>query len=191
MGGIAGDVGGKREAKRRGRPSRPSALQARLRGTTMSPRPHRNLWAGGGAALIALAIALAGWSALAEPLDKESCAKLQGERKQLLNRDMQTALEQGPDWVKSHLTEEAIAGVRRFLNVEEQIQFRCRGGGIEKPAVTTTGGGAAEAPPKASATIPLPDRKPTRPTNAASDAEPSQALANSDKTPPGKAKATP
>ncbi len=46
--------------------------------------------------------------AVAEPLDKESCANLQIERKKLLTRDMQAALEQGPDWVKDHLDDEAI-----------------------------------------------------------------------------------
>jgi hypothetical protein len=73
-----------------------------------------------------------GWAVLAEPLDKESCANLQSERKQLLNRDMQAALDQGPDWVKSHLSEPEIDRVRKFLAIEEQIEFRCRGGGITK-----------------------------------------------------------
>ena len=29
------------------------------------------------------------------------------QRKQLFNADMQAALDQGPDWVKKHLTDEA------------------------------------------------------------------------------------
>lgn len=71
--------------------------------------------------------------AVAEPLDKESCAKLQIERKQLFNADMKAALNEGPDWVKKHLNVEAIGRVRRFLQVEELIQFRCRGGGVARP----------------------------------------------------------
>ena len=43
------------------------------------------------------------FSAVAEPLDKESCLKLQGERRALLTREMQAALDHGPDWVKDHL----------------------------------------------------------------------------------------
>ena len=114
---------------------------------------------------------------LAEPLDKESCANLQTQRKQLLNRDMQAALDQGPDWVKSHLSEPEIDRVRNFLAIEEQIEFRCRGGGITKAKVTPPG------------EIPLPDRKPTPPsTDAQTNA--SQALADSDKTAPSKPKAT-
>ena len=46
-----------------------------------------------------VAALLAGAVASAEPLDKESCANLQIERKKLLTRDMQAALDQGPDWV--------------------------------------------------------------------------------------------
>ena len=76
--------------------------------------------------------------AIAEPLDKESCANLQVERKKLLTREMQAALEHGPDWVKDHLDDESIGKVRRFLSVEEQIVFRCRGGGVAKvPAKAT------------------------------------------------------
>ncbi len=85
------------------------------------------------ALLIAGAAPLIVPAARAEPLDKQSCANLQNQRKQLFNADMQAALDQGPDWVKKHLTDEAIERVRHFLDVEEQIQFRCRGGGVDKP----------------------------------------------------------
>ena len=124
--------------------------------------------------------AVLGWTAsCAEPLDKESCANLQSERKQLLNREMQAALDQGPDWVKSHLSEPEIERVRKFLAIEEQIEFRCRGGGIKKTEAKATPPGG----------VPLPDRKPTPPsTDAQTNA--SQALADSDKTAPSKPKAT-
>jgi hypothetical protein len=125
--------------------------------------------------------------AVAEPLDKESCANLQVERKKLFNRDMQAALDQGPDWVKGHLNDEAIENVRRFLSVDEQIQFRCRGGGVAKPAEKSTNAAPQDSN---AATVPLPDRKPTTPAAAGDDGKPSQAVADSDKTPPGKSKAT-
>jgi hypothetical protein len=124
--------------------------------------------------------------AIAEPLDKESCANLQVERKKLLTREMQAALEHGPDWVKDHLDDESIGKVRRFLSVEEQIVFRCRGGGVAKVPAKAT-----ETPPENAGAVPLPDRNPTRPAAAQSDdGKPSQAVADSDKTPPGKPKAT-
>ena len=152
------------------------------------------------AVLIAGATPLIGLGAVAEPLDRESCAGLQNERKQLFNADMQAALDQGPDWVKKHLTDEAIERVRRFLDVEEQIQFRCRGGGVDKAIAKPTNAKATDAKAtdaKATdgtaadaASVPLPDRKPTPPSKADANGNPSQALADSDKTPPGKPKAT-
>ena len=131
-----------------------------------------------------------GLSALAEPLDKQSCASLQVERNKLLTRDMQAALDRGPDWVKDHLNDQELEQVRRFLGVEADIEFRCRGGGVTKPTVQ-----AAEAPAQGDQTsdaevVPLPDRKPAPPTETASDAKPSQTVADSAKTPPSKAKAT-
>lgn len=144
------------------------------------------------AGLVFAAALLAGAVASAEPLDKESCANLQIERKKLLTRDMQAALDQGPDWVKDHLNDEAIDRVRHFLSVEEQIQFRCRGGGVAKvPAKSTDAApGKAVTAPENAATVPLPDRKPTMPAAESGDGKPSQAVADSDKTPPGKSKAT-
>ncbi len=137
------------------------------------------------AGVISAVLPLAGAVAVAEPLDKESCANLQVERSKLLSRDMQAALDQGPDWVKNHLTEEAIDRVRRFLSVEEQLQFRCRGGGVAKVPAKST-----DPTPQDAATVPLPDRKPISPAAEAGDGKPSQAVADSDKTPPGKSKAT-
>ena len=77
-----------------------------------------------------------GANAVAEPLDKESCRKLEAEHAKLLTREMRTALERGPDWVKDHLETGEIEKVREFLAVEEMIEFRCRGGGVVKQAAT-------------------------------------------------------
>jgi hypothetical protein len=133
------------------------------------------------------AVAL-GFSAVAEPLDKESCASLQIQRNKLLTRDMQAALDRGPDWVKDHLNDQELEQVRQFLGVEEKIQFRCRGGGVAKPALQAAGTPAQT--PGGAEVVPLPDRKPAPPTETASDTKPSQTLADSAKTPPSKAKAT-
>ena len=123
-------------------------------------------------------------SALAEPLDKEACLKLQGERKRLLTRDMQAALDHGPDWVKDHLNDQDIEKVREFLEVEEMIKFRCRTG-VPKPK-------PPEPPPSPVSAdgVPVPDRNPNREATVSVDAKPSQTVADSDKTPPSKAKAT-
>jgi hypothetical protein len=111
------------------------------------------LLAGSSAVLLVL-------SARAEPLDKAACAELQAERSKLLTREMAAALERGPDWVKDHLNDEDLSRVRQFLGVEEQIEFRCRGGGVDKPKPDL---------------VPLPDRKPTLPQTETATTTPSDA----------------
>jgi hypothetical protein len=135
-------------------------------------------------ALIASSTVSFGMPANAEPLDKDACANLQLEQKKLLTPAMQAALERGPDWVKDHLNDQDIERVREFLEVEEMIKFRCRTG-VPKPK--------PPAPPPAPVSaegVPVPDRNPNREATVAVDAKPSQTVADSDKTPPSKAKAT-
>ena len=128
------------------------------------------------ALLVAGSLPSAASHVLAEPLDKQSCKELQDQKKALLTREMQAALDHGPDWVKDNLDPVELDKVRRFLLVEEKIVFRCRGGGVDKAKLTTSG-------------MPLPDRNPNRPPTV-TDAKPSQTVADSDKTAADKAKAT-
>jgi hypothetical protein len=142
-------------------------------------------------------------SAFAEPLDQASCANLQAERKQLLTPKMQSALEQGPDWVKDHLNDEDIEKVRQFLLVEEKIEFRCRGvNAVAKALQEATANPDSvplpdRKPPLPSSAVagdesgtPMPDRNPAAAESATGKVEPSQTVADSAKTPPSKTKAT-
>jgi hypothetical protein len=160
-------------------------------------------------AFFASSTAFLGAAALAAPLDKEACLKLQDERKKLLTREMQAALEHGPDWVKSHLDTGEIEKVREFLSIEEMIEFRCRdGGGIARamqaaaknpdgvtlpdrkptpPPSTVAGSGPVET---GDPEISLPDRNPAAAQSTTAAANPSQTVADSDKTAPSKTKAT-
>jgi len=153
-------------------------------------------------ALVAASTA-APFGAVAEPLDRESCLKLQSERKKLLTREMQAALDRGPDWVKDHLDSRDIEKVREFLDVEAMIEFRCRGGGVTKPSETAATSNPDIPPlpdrrpaPPPSAVVagdpdtPLPERKPDSSPPAAADVNTSQTVADSDKTTPSKVKAT-
>jgi hypothetical protein len=152
--------------------------------------------------LITASFVLPRASAIAEPLDKGSCLDLQNQRAKLLTPEMQAALDRGPDWVKDHLESADLEKVREFLSVEEKIEFRCRGGGVAKPAPS----------PVTAETVPLPDRKPDTSSSAVAtgspdnnapdnnkagaapsstaDVKPSQTVADSDKTAPSKTKAT-
>jgi hypothetical protein len=117
-------------------------------------------------------VGLFGVGALAEPLLKTVCAELQVERNKLLTRDMQKALERGPDWVKDHLNDDELEKVRQFLVVEEKIVFRCRGGGVNPPKPEEIAKGD----------VPLPDRNPSRPPSQTADAKPGQNSADVSKT---------
>ena len=160
--------------------------------------------------LLAAAAPLGASDLAAEPLDKESCAKLQIERKKLLTPEMQRALEHGPDWVKDHLNDQDIEKVRQFLVVEEKLIFSCRdGGGVAKAlqnALTNPDGvplpdrkptslsAVADPPAPAKAAgepeMPLPDRNPTAAQTATANVTSSQTVADSDKTAPSSTKAT-
>jgi hypothetical protein len=153
-------------------------------------------------ALLASSPALLGAAALAEPLDKEACLKLQGERKKLLTREMQAALDHGPDWVKNHLDTGEIEKVREFLSIEEMIEFRCRDGGsiaraLQNAAKNPDGVTLPDRKPTPPSTVatgegetPVPDRNPTAAQSTSAPAAPSQTVADSDKTAPSKTKAT-
>lgn len=105
--------------------------------------------------LIAVAL-LAAWAAImlgagasAEPLDHEVCKTLKAERQTLLTSDVKAALARGPDWVKDHLhSAEQIEQVRKYLQVEAKVAFRCRTDGVVMPKPEP---------------ISLPDRKPPVP----------------------------
>jgi hypothetical protein len=136
------------------------------------------------ALLVSSPIAVLGMRAVAEPLDKASCAGLVNARKKLLTPGMQAALDRGPDWVKDHLNDEELNKVREFLDVEAKIAFQCRGGGVDKKVTT------APAQPADPDDVPLPDRKPVLEPVETPDTSPSQTVADSDKTAPSKTKAT-
>jgi hypothetical protein len=154
-------------------------------------------------ALLAFGLALLDTAAFAEPLEKDACVKLQADRKKLLTREMQSALDHGPDWVKNHLDSGEIEKVREFLAIEEQIEFRCRDGGAVARALQNMAKNPDNVslpdrkPTPPASTIatdengtPLPDRNPAAAQSTGVDAKPSQTVADSDKTAPSKTKAT-
>lgn len=103
------------------------------------------------AALLVLSVAaLISSPARAEMLERDECKALQAEKQTLLTASVKAALTGGPDWVKEHLhNAEEIEQVRKYLQVEEKVAFRCRTDGVRIPK---------PRPP------PLPDRKPDVPT---------------------------
>ena len=66
----------------------------------------------------------------AAPLDDEECTKLNGERIQLEFAGVRANMAKGPEWAKANLPAESLGQIRRFLEVEAQILFRCRAGSL-------------------------------------------------------------
>jgi hypothetical protein len=76
--------------------------------------------------LIALAAGAALTQARASPLDADTCNKMMVEQGALETAGVEQDLAKGPEWAKTNLSAERIAQVRRFIELEELILFRCR-----------------------------------------------------------------
>ncbi len=61
----------------------------------------------------------------AAPLDKNSCAKLAQEMQNLKALDVDKLMENGPAWAAGHLSPGDLALVRQYIDLDEQMKFRC------------------------------------------------------------------
>ena len=64
-------------------------------------------------------------SALAAPLDKNACAKLAQDLQNLKALDVDKLMERGPAWAAGHLSAGDLALVRQYIDLDEQMKFRC------------------------------------------------------------------
>lgn len=63
----------------------------------------------------------------AAQLDKDACALLKTEQAQLEQGGMRGSMGKGPDWAKANLAQEKLEQIRRLIEVDEQLLFRCGG----------------------------------------------------------------
>ena len=75
--------------------------------------------------LAALLLGLPG--AMASPLDKASCDQLKLELGQLEQGGVRANMAKGPEWAKGNLKPEQLEQVRRVIEVDGQLLFRCNG----------------------------------------------------------------
>lgn len=61
------------------------------------------------------------------PLGKEGCAMLKTEQAQLEHGGARGNMAKGPQWAKTNLEPEKLDQVRRLLEIDEQLLFRCNG----------------------------------------------------------------
>ena len=69
-------------------------------------------------------LGLAG-DALGEPLDKAVCESLKQEHGQLVGAGAKDNMARGPEWATANLAPERIKEIRRLIDIEEQLAFRC------------------------------------------------------------------
>ncbi|MFZ4806942.1 MAG: hypothetical protein ACOYLQ_06750 [Hyphomicrobiaceae bacterium] len=75
--------------------------------------------------LSTLALALPPGGAWAAKLDPEACNKLKAEQAELAPKRLREAVEKGPAWTKANLPGVDPEVVRRYIDLEEQLLFRC------------------------------------------------------------------
>jgi len=108
---------------------------------------HALLVAGGTALLMPLT------AALAAPLDNETCAMLRNERQQLEAAGVRESMAKDPLWSAANLPPARLNDIKRLIELDEQITFRCP----PLEAVVATAEGKTEGK---TTVIPLPTRKP-------------------------------
>jgi hypothetical protein len=80
-----------------------------------------------GLSLVVAALLLQAPATHAAQLDKDSCTKLKVEQTQLEQGGTRGSLIRGPEWAKVNLAPEKLELVRRLIEVDEQLLFRCGG----------------------------------------------------------------
>lgn len=80
-----------------------------------------------GLSLVIAALLLQAPATRAAQLDKDSCGKLKTEQAQLEQGGTRGSLGRGPEWAKANLAPEKLEQIRRLIEVDEQLLFRCGG----------------------------------------------------------------
>jgi hypothetical protein len=63
--------------------------------------------------------------AIAAPLDKNACAKLAVDMQNMKSLDIDKLMEKGPSWAASHLPAAELSLIRQYIDLDEQMRFRC------------------------------------------------------------------
>lgn len=78
--------------------------------------------------LVTAAVAVAvPCAAAGAKLDKSACADLANEMAVITETGVKGDMERGPEWAMANLPVERLQSIRRLLEIEDQIEFRCGG----------------------------------------------------------------
>lgn len=103
---------------------------------------------------------LPGTAAPAAPLDEKTCAMLRNERLHLELAGVRDSMANGPAWAVTKLPAARLNDIKRLIELDEQVTFRCP----EAEAIVAAADGSVVIPlpmrnPKAKAAVPPPRRK--------------------------------
>ena len=120
--------------------------------------------------LLAAALLLA-TAARSSPLGKDGCAQLKVEQGELERSGTRASMSKGPQWAKSNLEPARLEQIKRLLEIDEQLLFRCGGRPLVNlpkdpdpdPAAREPGDNAAKAP----AVAKIPKKDPAKKAAAA------------------------
>jgi len=123
-------------------------------------------------ASLALLVAPVGGDVRAAPLDAQGCARLKEEQGQLEQSGVRASMAKGPEWAKGNLPPDKLEQIKRLIDVDAQLVFRCHGKPLVQlppeieadPAAVKDGGTAAKPGPAAPA--PQKQEKKKRPAKA-------------------------
>jgi hypothetical protein len=62
---------------------------------------------------------------IAAPLDKATCAKLAVDMENMKALEIDKLMEKGPAWAASHLPAAELSLIRQYIDLDEQMRFRC------------------------------------------------------------------
>jgi hypothetical protein len=148
-----------------------------------------------GISLVIAALLLQGSAARAAQLDKDSCAKLKTEQAQLEQGGARGSMGKGPEWAKVNLAPDKLEQIRRLIELDEQLLFRCGGRPLviiphdPDPAAREVENkeGAAKGPPAKATKAPDAEKKQAVPLKKAAAPPPNQPAKGAAKeTPPVK-----
>lgn len=75
--------------------------------------------------VLAFTLANGGVRVRAEPLDAATCGQLKGEQVRMEQTGVRGNMEKGPAWAKSNLAADKLEQIRRLMDLDEQLLFRC------------------------------------------------------------------
>src|SRR5437762_6022113 len=128
-----------------------------------------------GISLVIAALLLQAPATRAAQLDKDRCAKLKTEQAQLEQGGTRGSMGKGPEWAKVNLPPDKLEQIRRLIELDEQLLFRCGGRPLviiphdPDPAAREVENkeGATKGPPAKAAKAPDAEKKQTVPLKKA------------------------